>query len=333
MLLSPVILALLLCSTVACGLTVAAAGIGFGAVLGWNHEASGRLQLLRERRWFLVETSLRLILGLQLFSLLVFIAAADHLKALFTGAMCAVGTLNASPFGMPALAVKTAAFILCGLWLVTDRASRAAATTGLVRFKTAFLVFLACVLVADAALQIRYFADLDPEIITSCCATVFDQDAGGVAAGIAAMSVSTSKAAFFVGLVVTVAAALWAIRRHRLTIVYSILAVAFSLVTAVAVVTWIAPSFYELPTHHCPLCLLAGDYGYVGYPLYLLMATAVIAGAGSGLLHVLRSIDLSRCILIGEERRLCAISAASFVAVAVIAVWPLVTSPFRLEGY
>lgn len=333
MLLSPAILALLLCSTAACGLTICAAAIGLSAVFGWDHDSCGRRQLLRERRWFLVETSLRLILALQLFSLLVFIAAADHLKTLFTGAMCAVGTLYASPFGMPALAIKTAAFILCGLWLVTDRASRAAATTGLVRFKTAFLLFLTCALVADAALQFRYFADLDPEIITSCCATVFDPDTGGVAAGIAAMSVATSKAAFFAGLVVTVVAALWAIRRHRMTIVYSILAVAFSLVTAAAVITWIAPSFYELPTHHCPLCLLAADYGYVGYPLYLLLATAVIAGAGSGLVHVLRSIDLSRCILIGEERRLCAISAASFVAIAAIAVWPLVTSPFRLEGY
>jgi hypothetical protein len=154
-----------------------------------------------------------------------------------------------------------------------------------------------------------------------------------VAAGIAALSVSTSKAAFFAGLVVTVLVGLWAIHRHRLTIVYSILAVAFSLVTAAAVITWIAPSFYELPTHHCPLCLLAADYGYVGYPLYLLLATAVIAGTGSGVVHVLRSIDLSRCILINEERRLCAISAASFVAVAAIAMWPLVTSPFRLEGY
>jgi hypothetical protein len=316
-----------------CGLTIIAAGAGLSAVVGWDHQSSSRRQLLRERRWFLVETSLRLILGLQLLSLLVFLATADHLKTLFTGAMCAVGSLNASPFGMPALTLKTAAFVLCGLWLVTDRASPAAATIGLVRFKVGFVVVLAGVLVAENVLQIRYFADLDPEIITSCCATVFASDTGGVAAGLASLPVGWSRFAFFGALAVTLAVGLWAIGRHRSTLVYSILAVILGLITTAAVITWIAPAYYELPTHHCPLCLLAPEHGFVGYPLYLFLAIAVIAGAGSGLVHALRSIDIHRCIRVNEERRLCAVSVASFVALAVIALWPLVASPFRLEGY
>ena len=333
MVLSPPILALLCCSVVVCGLTIIAAAVGVSAVVGWNHHSNGRRQLLRERRWLLVETSLRLILVLQLLSLLIFIATADHLKTLFTGAMCAVGSLSASPIGVPALMVKTAAFVLCGLWLVTDRASPAAATTGLVRFKVAFLVVLAGVLVAENLLQHRYFADLDPEIITSCCATVFDSKTGSVAAELASLPVGWSRLTFFGGLGVTAAAGLWAIGRRRSTLPYSILAVILGLITCAAVVTWIAPAYYELPTHHCPLCLLAADQGYVGYPLYLLLATAVIAGAGSGLVQALRSIDIHRCIRINEERRLCAVSITSFAVLAVIAVWPIVTSPFRLEGY
>ena len=333
MLLSPLILALLCCSAVVCGLTITVAAVAVAAVIGWDHHSSGRRQLLKERRWFLVETSLRLILALQLFSLLIFIATADHLKTLFTGAMCAVGTLNASPFGVPTLLFKTAAFVLCGLWLVTDRASASAATNGLVRFKVAFLVVLASVLVTENVLQDRYFADLDPEIITSCCATVFDSKTGSVAAGLASLPVGWSRVAFFGALGVTAAVGLWSIGRRRSTLAYSFLAVFLGLITCAAVVTWIAPGYYELPTHHCPLCLLAADQGYVGYPLYFLLATAVIAGAGSGLVHALRSIDIHRCIRINEERRLCAVSIISFAALAVIAVWPIVTSDFRLEGY
>lgn len=333
MILSPPILALLCSSIVVCGLTLTAAGVGISAIVGWNHHSSDRGQLLRERRWFLVETSLRLILALQLFSLLVFIATADHLKTLFTGAMCAVGSLNASPFGMPALILKTSAFILCGLWLVTDRASAAAATKGLVRFKLAFLVALAGVMVFENSVQFRFFADLDPEIITSCCATIFDSKTGSVAAGIAGLSVGWSRFVFFGGLVVTASVGLWTIGRRSSTVAYSFLAVILGLVTCTAVVTWIAPAYYELPTHHCPLCLLAADQGYVGYPLYLLLATAVIAGAGSGLVHVLRSIDIQRSIRPNEERRLCALSLTSFGALAIIAVWPMVTSDFRLGGY
>jgi hypothetical protein len=332
MVLSPPILALLVCSTVVCGLTISAAAVGLSAVIGWDHQSSSRRQLLRERRWFLVETSLRLILALQLVSLLMFVATADHLKTLFTGAMCAVGSLNASAFGVPALTVKSAAFVLCGLWLVTDHASSAAASTGLVRFKVAFLVGLAGLLLADSALQIRYFADLDPEIITSCCATVFDPDAGGVGAELASLPVGGSRLVFFGGLAVTLTAGTWTVSRRRSTLVYSILAVALGLITTASVVSWIAPAYYELPTHHCPLCLLASDQGFVGYPLYLFLAIAVIAGAGSGLVRALRSIDVYRCIRVNEERRLCAVSMVSFSALAVISVWPLVTSPFRLEG-
>ena len=333
MVLSPPILALLFCSAVVCGLTIIAAGAGLSAVIGWDHHSNSRRQLLRERRWFLVETSLRLILGLQLLSLLVFLVTADHLKTLFTGAMCAVGSLNASPFGMPALTLKTAAFVLCGLWLVTNRACPAAATIGLVRFKVAFVVVLAGVLVAENVLQLLYFFDLDPEVITSCCATVFGSDAGGVAAGLAGLPVGWSRNAFFGVLAVTLAVGLWAIGRRRSTLGYSILAVVLGLISMIAVITWIAPAYYHLPTHHCPLCLLASDHGFVGYPLYLFLATAVIAGAASGLVQALRSIDLRKCIRINAERRLCAVSVASFIALAVIALWPLVSSPFRLEGY
>ncbi len=333
MVLSPPILALLCCAAVVCGLTVIAACVGLSTVIGWNHHSSSRRQLLRERRWFLVETSLRLILWLQLLSLFVFLITADHLKTLFTGAMCAVGSLNASSFGMPTLILKTAAFVLCGLWLVTNRACSAAASIGLVRFKAGFLAVLAGSLVAENLLQIRYFADLDPEIMTSCCATVFAPDAGGVAAGLASLPSGWSQLAFFGVLAVTLAVGLWTVGRRRSTLVYSVLAVTLGLTTTTAVVTWIAPAYYELPTHHCPLCLLAADHGFAGYALYLFLAIAVIAGAGSGLVHVLRSIDDCRCIRVNEERRLCAVSMASFATLAVIASWPLVSSPFRLEGY
>ncbi len=331
MVLSPPVLALLGCSAIVCGLTIMAAAVGLSLAIGWNHLDSGPEQLFRERRWFLVESSLRLILGLQLFSLLLFVVTADRLKSLLAGAMCAVGTLRASPFGVPALTVKTVAFVLCGLWMVTDHASPAAAGTGLVRFKVGFLALLASVLVADNVLQLRYFADLDTDIITSCCATVFGPGSEGAAAAITALPVGWSRLAFFVALAATFAVGLRAIRQSRSVAAYSVLAVALGLITAAAVITWIAPAYYELPTHHCPLCLLSADQRFIGFPLYLFLATAVIAGAGSGLVHALRSFDPLRCIGPRQEQKLCTVSLASFAIVTAIALWPIVSSPFRLE--
>ncbi len=114
---------------------------------------------------------------------------------------------------------------------------------------------------------------------------------------------------------------------------FSVFAVLLGIVSVAAVITWVAPGFYELPTHHCPFCLLSSEYGYVGYPLYGFLSLGVVAGSGSGLLHILRRIDPLRSIGPGEERRLCVTSMAAFVLFVLIAVWPMVVSDFRMEGY
>ncbi len=104
------------------------------------------------------------------------------LHPLFTGAMCAAGTLDASRFGYPTLLVKVAVFLLTGLWLVVHRATAGAVATGLVRFRHLAVLVIVAALVAENLLQ-RFFADLDPEIITSCCATIFGAEGSGVGSG------------------------------------------------------------------------------------------------------------------------------------------------------
>ena len=212
-----------------------------------------------------------------------------------------------------------------------DRSSAGAASTGLVRFKAISLLALAASLAGENLLQVRYFVGLDPEVITSCCATVFDRDGAGIGAGIADISPSLSRRAFFGGLALTTAVGLRASGGRQSALAYSLLAAILGAISTIAVVTWIAPAYYELPTHHCPLCLLAADHGFIGYPLYLSLATAVIAGVGCGLVSVLRAIDPLRCIRPHEEGRLRTVSLACFALVAGIALWPMVTSPFRLE--
>ena len=105
---------------------------------------------------------------------------------------------------------------------------------------------------------------------------------------------------------------------------------ALGLLSLAAVVSWIAPGYYQLPSHHCPFCLLAPEYGYVGYPVYALLSLAVVAGGGSGLVHRLRAADPSGGIRPGEERRLCAASMAGFALFALLALWPTLQAIHRL---
>jgi hypothetical protein len=121
--------------------------------------------------------------------------------------------------------------------------------------------------------------------------------------------------------------------RDRNPAPYSALAVLLGAVSTAAVVTWVAPAFYQLPTHHCPFCLLSRQHGHVGVPLYLFLAVAVVAGAGAGLVRALRRLDRGRAVRPGEERRLCAASMVSFTLFALLASWPTVASGLRMEGF
>lgn len=333
MLLNPAILALLCCGVAVCFVTAGAAISGAAALVGWDPDDGGSRQLRRERRLLLVEAALALLLGWQLISLFLFVATAEHLHPLITGAMCAAGTLNANPFGYPALLTKLAAAALCGLWLVANRASPAALGTGLVRFKQLAALVVLIPLVAGTLLELRYFAGLDPEVITSCCATLFDEEATGIGAELAAFPVGISRLTFFALLALTLVAGAFVQSGHGPPELYATLAVLLGVASLVAVIAWVAPSYYELPTHHCPFCLLAGEHHYVGYPLYAALGLAVLCGTGAGLVHRLRSMDSMHSIRVAEERRLCRASMVGFVLFALVAVWPLVGSSFRLEGY
>lgn len=333
MLLHPAILSLIWCSAVIGLIAIGAAAAGLTVALGWNPEDSSRRQLARERRSLLVESGLKLVLGWQLVSLFLFVAAAEHLHSLFSGAMCAAGTFNADPLGYPTLIIKIVVFVLCGIGLVMMRASAAAWTTGLVRFKHLFALVIAAALIVENVIQIRYFTGLDPEIITSCCATIFREGADGLGAELAGFPVGASRVSLFGGFALTAGAGARYLVRGKSPVYFAVQVVPLTVLALVAVISWIAPSFYQLPTHHCPFCLLSSHYGYVGHVLYAALATALIAGCGCWLVHGLRALDRFACIKPGIERRLCVASIAGFTVFSLIALWPTVTSGVRLEGF
>jgi len=325
MILSPAVLVLVCCSLVVCALALLATGAGLAATAGWRPESGDARQLVRERRAFLAETTLAAVLAGQMVSLFLFVATAERLHPLLTGAMCAAGTLNASRFGYPTLALQVGVFVLCGLWLLVHRASPSAASTGLVRAKHLSLLPLALLLVAENGAQLRFFADLDPAIITSCCATVFAEgaaEARGLGAHLASLPAGATRTVFVAVLVPTAVAGWWGARRRGSTVPFGLLALLLGAVAVAAVVAWIAPSYYQLPSHHCPFCLLSDEYGRVGYALYLALAVGVLAGGASGLVHALRRLDALGSIRPAAEHRLCRISMAGFGCFSVLALWP-----------
>ena len=87
----------------------------------------------------------------------------------------------------------------------------------------------------------------------------------------------------------------------------------------------------QLPTHHCPFCLLQKDYHYIGYPLYISLFLAGITGMGTGVLEYLKGPESLAKLLPAFQKRLCALSMAGFVVFALIATYPMVFTDFVLN--
>jgi hypothetical protein len=283
----------------------------------WDLSSGSELQLALERRTHLVSTLLGYVLVFGLAALFLFVFTADSLAPLFTGAMCAAGSLHASRFGYPVLLLQVAGFALAAIWLVVNRADSLGRDYPLVRFKYGFLLALIPLLLLEMVLRAAYFLDLKPEVITSCCGSLFGAGGKGFGSDLAGISPTLAGGAFVAILIAAIGAGLAFRFTGRGGWVLGVLAAMLLPVGLTAVVSWLSPYVYELPTHHCPFCLLQREYHWVGYPLYGALLAGSLGGASVGVLMPFRSIPSLAGPLPAFQRRL---ATWSMVLLSILAI-------------
>jgi len=330
--LHPAVIALLVSSLAITGLVLYSARLGVTILRRWDLTSGSELQLALERRTYLVSTILTNAFGFQLVSLFLLVFTADRLHTQFVGAMCAAGTLNVDPSGYPALLLKLVTFILSGLWLILNHVDTRAYDYPLVRVKYAVLLMLAPVLLVELVLQGGYLLSLEPNVITSCCGSLFTSDAQGVAADLAALPARPTAIAFFVVLTGTCLAGLGFRRWGWGGSLVALLSAASLVVSLAAVVSFISPYVYEMPSHHCPFDILQGGYHWIGYPLYLLLGAGTLAGMGVGVLMPFRRIPSLQRVAPRLQRRLALASAILLALFTALVVWLILASDLTLLG-
>jgi hypothetical protein len=284
----------------------------------WDLSSGSELQLALERRTHLVSTLLGYVLVFGLAALFLFVFTADSLAPLFTGAMCAAGSLQASRYGYPVLLLQIAGFALAAVWLVVNRADSLGRDYPLVRFKYGFLLALIPLLLLEMVLRAAYFLDLEPEVITSCCGSLFGAGGKGFGSDLAGISPSLAGGSFVAILIATIAGGLAFRLTGRGGWVLGVLAATLLPVGLTAVVSWLSPYVYELPTHHCPFCLLQREYHWVGYPLYGALLAGSLGGASVGVLMPFRSIPSLAGPLPAFQRRLATWSVGMLSILALL---------------
>ncbi|MBK6717093.1 MAG: hypothetical protein IPG57_18975 [Burkholderiales bacterium] len=318
MLMHAPVMALLLVALLGAAALTAASVFAVGLLRDWDVNQGSRRQIELERRSELVATVLAQVLWLQGAAVLLMVYNADRIAPLLVGAMCAFGSFNASAWGFPALYAKLALFFGAVTWLALHRADVLGRDQPLTRRKYRLLLALLPLALADAALTLAYFTDLQPDTLTSCCGSAFHPEREGIAAHASALAPDAALWLLAAALPLLLAWGWAAGRFPKLAVGYGAASLGFLVVGLVAVVAAVSPYVYESPHHHCPFCLLKREYGYIGFALYLPLFGGAAAGLASGALSLRPPASL-QALLPARTRRLRWMSMAGFVTFALLA--------------
>nr|WP_305891799.1 hypothetical protein [Methylomonas sp. WSC-6] len=304
-----------------------AAYYGVQILKHWNIDSGDELQLVLERKTYLISTVLSYVFGLQLLSLFLFIFTADALGPLFVGAMCAAGTLNVNGFGYPTLELKILNFILAGLWLVLNHADNQGYDYPLIKKKYWLLAVVAPFIVIETVLESFYFLGMRANVITSCCGSLFSsENVEGLGSEIAALPAKPVLWTFYLTMLATLSCGAFAYLKRRGGYVYAGLSLLMFAVSLLAIISAISLYIYELPTHHCPFCIIMEDYQYIGYLLYLLLFGGVVTGMGSGLLLPFREVASLKPLLGGIIGKLTLASVLMYALFTALVSYEILSS-------
>jgi hypothetical protein len=327
MIFHPPILALIGASLLS---AVVLAGAGLFAVRllrHWDPTSGAERQIGLERTTTLVSTVVAFVLVVEAASLVLFAFNADRMAPLFVGAMCAVGSLQASPWGFPALWAKIVVFFAAFVWLAVDRVDNRTRDFALTRTKYAGLLVLAPLVFAEGGVELAYFLDLKADTITSCCGKLFGESRPNFGGDLASLDPKLALALLAACLGAAMAVGLPAARSRIAAVAHAVLSLAVFAMALAAIVAAIGPYVYEMPHHHCPFCILKREYGHVGFALYLPLFLATGAGLASGTLAL---VSAERGEVTAARRSLSRIAIGGHLVFALVVVVLVAASGLKL---
>lgn len=332
MILHPAVIALLLSSFIISCMMLYSTYFGLQIVRKWDIKSGSEVQLSLERRTYLVSTLVQYALLFEVVSIFLFIYTAEDIHTLLVGAMCATGSLNANPFGFPALYAKIAVFFAAASWIAVNHIDNKAEDYPLIKWKYRLLIAVLAFLITEFILQFQYFLKINPNVITSCCGVMFGEKSKGIASSIAAFPPLPAKILFYSLFAVTIAAGIASYKHQRKPFTYllSIFTFMFFIFSIAAIISFVSLYFYQLPTHHCPFCILQKEYYYIGYPLYAFLFAGTFLGIMVGAVERFKKIPSMNRIIPYAQQRWTLYSIIFLTIFMIIASAPIILLPFRL---
>lgn len=314
MIFQPAIIALLLAASLSLLMLLAAAPFAVQVIRHWDIASGSERQLKLERLTYLFSTLVVFVCLAQILAALLFVFNADKMSTMFVGAMCAVGALNANAWGFPALYLQLALFFLCAAWLTLNHVDSQARDYPLVRLKYGLLLALLPLFALSLGVQLQYFLGLKADVITSCCGSLFSEQAPTLASEVGALPPKPALLTFYGALLAAIGAAAWhRVRADNVSGYLTGLLSAVAFAAAISgILAFLSLYIYEHPNHHCPFCILKQDYAYRGYALYLPLFVGAAAGIGIGVLRPFSRRSTLAAGVAAASRGLAGVAALGF---------------------
>ncbi len=298
----------------------------------WDFNRRDERQFELERKTYLVSTLMQYALAFQLLSLIVFIATAEYLHSFIKGAMCAFGSLNANIYGFRSFWVKIGAVFIYSSWILINHIDTSREDYPLVRIKYALLLPVVLVVLADAYLELKYFLGINPQVITSCCSSVFRTTSNPYGFVARSIPLIPGLAAFFAIHISAVILGGYTWKSGRFPVVSGILMVLAFCISLLGMFSFLSPYFnvilLGLPTmHFCPFEVL--KVPYVGYSLYTLLLIYGIGGFWLLVLKLLsRKVEVTNYIRSVAKVSLIALSGFLLMVLAFITAYTFEVGSF-----
>jgi hypothetical protein len=332
MLLNPAIIALFIVSAVISLMLLLASVFAIQVIRHWDISSGSEIQLRLERRTYLIATLLTMAFVFELISLLLFVYNAESMSGQFVGAMCATGVLNVNVWGWPTLFLKMGIFFCGSIWLAVNYLDNKGYDYPLVRVKYWLLLLILPLVVIEFYVQARYFLGMDPDVITSCCGSLFSSDAKGVAAEVSSLSPKEAVIALYGSGLLVMLTGTFYLYRSKGGLIFALSAIGAFIAALVSIVSYISLYIYEHPHHHCPFCILKSGHDYAGYTLYIPLFLAVAMALATGAISPWRNIPSLRQAVAIDSSRITYASLILFVVFYAMSTYWVFQSSLTMQS-
>jgi len=249
-------------------------------LLHYDVNATTKEQYELEKKSYLTATIIKFIFYVKIPIFIFFIYTLDNISTFLPGAMCAAGVVNATSYGVPLLFLEVLNLYVFALWIVMNNEDMKYENQPYLKQKFLLFFFAFFLLITEIILESMMFFSLDVNSVVDCCGAIFSTTDKTYMAQILGMSPKIQLSSFY-GIFFLMLFSYIIKNRY----IFSVLNLLFLIISIITLIAFFGTYIYELPTHHCPFCLLQKDYDYVGYFLYLFLFMGTFYGFVIGLIN------------------------------------------------